>query len=193
MESLHAEIAPFGIATTIVNPGFFRTELLTERSTNYAEPSIEDYDERRTKQLFIASDWGVPPRSGPSPAAGRAWSTSRSGATRGRAAPDDRGGERSPRPLPCPSPQSSTDDPRGPGTHRARPPRRSPLARGAGGGRGDQPEAGPRTKASPPAFLSLSVRAGEAHFLQKLLPGGRAGVPHAGLFPIPIPAVTRGS
>jgi len=51
MEALHAEIAPFGIATTIVNPGFFRTELLTERSTNYAEPSIEDYDERRSKQL----------------------------------------------------------------------------------------------------------------------------------------------
>ena len=51
MEALHAEIAPFGLATTIVNPGFFRTELLTERSTNYAEPSIEDYDERRTKQL----------------------------------------------------------------------------------------------------------------------------------------------
>ena len=51
MESLHAEVAPFGITTTIVNPGFFRTELLTERSTSYAEPSIEDYDERRTKQL----------------------------------------------------------------------------------------------------------------------------------------------
>jgi NAD(P)-dependent dehydrogenase (short-subunit alcohol dehydrogenase family) len=51
MESLHAEIAPFGITTTIVNPGFFRTELLTERSTSYAGPSIEDYDERRTKQL----------------------------------------------------------------------------------------------------------------------------------------------
>lgn len=51
MEALHAEIAPFGITTTIVNPGFFRTELLTERSTNYAEPSIEDYDERRAKQL----------------------------------------------------------------------------------------------------------------------------------------------
>jgi NAD(P)-dependent dehydrogenase (short-subunit alcohol dehydrogenase family) len=47
MESLHAEIAPFGITTTIVNPGFFRTELLTEHSTNYAEASIEDYDERR--------------------------------------------------------------------------------------------------------------------------------------------------
>ena len=42
---------PFGITTTIVNPGFFRTELLTERSTNYAETSIEDYDERRAKQI----------------------------------------------------------------------------------------------------------------------------------------------
>jgi NAD(P)-dependent dehydrogenase (short-subunit alcohol dehydrogenase family) len=51
MESLHAEVAPFGISTTVVNPGFFRTELLTEQSTNFAEPSIEDYDERRTKQL----------------------------------------------------------------------------------------------------------------------------------------------
>jgi len=51
MESLHAEVLPFGIATTVVNPGFFRTELLTEQSTNYAEPAIEDYDERRAKQL----------------------------------------------------------------------------------------------------------------------------------------------
>jgi NAD(P)-dependent dehydrogenase (short-subunit alcohol dehydrogenase family) len=47
MDSLHAEVAPFGINTTIVNPGFFRTELLTEQSTNYAEPSIKDYDDRR--------------------------------------------------------------------------------------------------------------------------------------------------
>ena len=47
MESLHAEVAPFGISTTVVNPGFFRTELLTEQSTSYAEPSITDYDERR--------------------------------------------------------------------------------------------------------------------------------------------------
>ncbi|HXH40702.1 MAG TPA: SDR family NAD(P)-dependent oxidoreductase [Thermoanaerobaculia bacterium] len=51
MESLHAEIAPFGITTTVVNPGFFRTELLTEQSTNYAEPSIADYDERRAPLL----------------------------------------------------------------------------------------------------------------------------------------------
>jgi NAD(P)-dependent dehydrogenase (short-subunit alcohol dehydrogenase family) len=51
MDSLHAEVAPFGITTTVVNPGFFRTELLTEQSTNYAEPSIQDYDERRAKML----------------------------------------------------------------------------------------------------------------------------------------------
>ena len=51
MESLHDEVAPFGINTTIVNPGFFRTELLTEQSTNFAAPSIADYDERRAKQL----------------------------------------------------------------------------------------------------------------------------------------------
>src|SRR6266542_1797344 len=51
MESLHAEVAPFGINTMIVNPGFFRTEPLTEQSTSYAELSIEDYDERREKQL----------------------------------------------------------------------------------------------------------------------------------------------
>ena len=53
MRSLHDEVAPFGIATTIVNPGFFRTELLTEQSTNYAEPSIPDYDERRAKQMVF--------------------------------------------------------------------------------------------------------------------------------------------
>ena len=51
MESLQAEVEPFGIQTLTVNPGFFRTELLTEESTNYAEPSIADYDERREQQL----------------------------------------------------------------------------------------------------------------------------------------------
>ena len=51
MESLRAELAPFGIHTTIVNPGFFRTELLTKQSTNYAEPSVADYDKRRTPLL----------------------------------------------------------------------------------------------------------------------------------------------
>jgi NAD(P)-dependent dehydrogenase (short-subunit alcohol dehydrogenase family) len=51
MESLRAEVTPLGIHTTIVNPGFFRTELLTEQSTSYAKPSITDYDERRTALL----------------------------------------------------------------------------------------------------------------------------------------------
>ena len=50
MESLDAEVAPFGITTTIVNPGFFRTELLSDQSTKYAEPFIEDYAERGAKQ-----------------------------------------------------------------------------------------------------------------------------------------------
>jgi NAD(P)-dependent dehydrogenase (short-subunit alcohol dehydrogenase family) len=45
-EALQAEVAPFGINTTIVNPGFFRTDLLTQESTTYAEPSIPDYAER---------------------------------------------------------------------------------------------------------------------------------------------------
>jgi NAD(P)-dependent dehydrogenase (short-subunit alcohol dehydrogenase family) len=47
MEALRAEVAPFGIHATVVNPGFFRTEQLTEQSTSYAEPSVADYDERR--------------------------------------------------------------------------------------------------------------------------------------------------
>jgi NAD(P)-dependent dehydrogenase (short-subunit alcohol dehydrogenase family) len=51
MQALQAEVGAFGINTTIVNPGFFRTELLTEQSTDYAEASIADYDERRAQQL----------------------------------------------------------------------------------------------------------------------------------------------
>jgi NAD(P)-dependent dehydrogenase (short-subunit alcohol dehydrogenase family) len=48
MEGLAPEVAPFGIKTMLVEPGFFRTELLTPQSTQYAEPSIEDYAERTT-------------------------------------------------------------------------------------------------------------------------------------------------
>jgi NAD(P)-dependent dehydrogenase (short-subunit alcohol dehydrogenase family) len=51
MQSLQAEIEPFGIDTITVNPGFFRTELLTKESTNFAEQAIEDYSERRAKQM----------------------------------------------------------------------------------------------------------------------------------------------
>ena len=51
MQSLQAEVEPFGIDTITVNPGFFRTELLTEESTNFAEGKIEDYSERRANQM----------------------------------------------------------------------------------------------------------------------------------------------
>jgi NAD(P)-dependent dehydrogenase (short-subunit alcohol dehydrogenase family) len=51
MESLTPEVAPFGISTTIVNPGFFRTELLTQESATYAEPSIADYADRHAQRV----------------------------------------------------------------------------------------------------------------------------------------------
>jgi NAD(P)-dependent dehydrogenase (short-subunit alcohol dehydrogenase family) len=53
MESLAPEIAPFGIRTMLVEPGFFRTELLTNDSTTYAKPSIDDYAEK-TKEIVAA-------------------------------------------------------------------------------------------------------------------------------------------
>jgi NAD(P)-dependent dehydrogenase (short-subunit alcohol dehydrogenase family) len=52
-ESLTPEVAPFGIRTMLVEPGFFRTELLTEDSTRYPEPTIDDYAER-TRQTVTA-------------------------------------------------------------------------------------------------------------------------------------------
>jgi len=51
IESLAPEVAPFGIHTMLVEPGFFRTELLSLESTNYAEPWIEDYAERTTQTV----------------------------------------------------------------------------------------------------------------------------------------------
>jgi NAD(P)-dependent dehydrogenase (short-subunit alcohol dehydrogenase family) len=50
MESLGPEVAPFGIHATIVNPGFFRTALLTPESTTYATPSIADYADRHAQR-----------------------------------------------------------------------------------------------------------------------------------------------
>jgi NAD(P)-dependent dehydrogenase (short-subunit alcohol dehydrogenase family) len=55
MESLAPEVEPFGIHTTVVNPGFFRTELLTKESTNYAPASIEDYAERNAAMRELYS------------------------------------------------------------------------------------------------------------------------------------------
>jgi NAD(P)-dependent dehydrogenase (short-subunit alcohol dehydrogenase family) len=53
VEALAPEVAPFGIKTMLVEPGFFRTELLSPQSTQYAEPSIDDYAER-TNQIIEA-------------------------------------------------------------------------------------------------------------------------------------------
>ena len=49
MDSLRIEIAPFGIKTTIVNPGFFRTGLLEPGSTIWPEKSIQDYADRNAQ------------------------------------------------------------------------------------------------------------------------------------------------
>ena len=56
MESIRFEIEPFGIRTTIVEPGFFRTDLLEATSTIWAELSIDDYAERtaQTKPAWQA-------------------------------------------------------------------------------------------------------------------------------------------
>ena len=43
MESLAAEVKEFGVRAMLVEPGFFRTELLTEESTKYPEATIDDY------------------------------------------------------------------------------------------------------------------------------------------------------
>jgi NAD(P)-dependent dehydrogenase (short-subunit alcohol dehydrogenase family) len=53
VESLTPEVAPFGIRTMLVEPGFFRTELLTEESTKYPKPSIDDYAEK-TRETVAA-------------------------------------------------------------------------------------------------------------------------------------------
>jgi NAD(P)-dependent dehydrogenase (short-subunit alcohol dehydrogenase family) len=51
IESLAPEMAPFGIRTMAVEPGFFRTDLLTPESTTYAEASIEDYATRTAQTV----------------------------------------------------------------------------------------------------------------------------------------------
>lgn len=50
MESLRFDVAPYGIRTTIVEPGFFRTELLVDASTSWPEQSIDDYARRTAEQ-----------------------------------------------------------------------------------------------------------------------------------------------
>jgi NAD(P)-dependent dehydrogenase (short-subunit alcohol dehydrogenase family) len=66
MESLAPEVAPFGIHATVVEPGFFRTELLSKDSTRYAEPSIDDYRDSTT--ATIAAWSGMSGQQGGDPA-----------------------------------------------------------------------------------------------------------------------------
>jgi NAD(P)-dependent dehydrogenase (short-subunit alcohol dehydrogenase family) len=51
MDSLRHDVAPYDINTTVVEPGFFRTELLAEASTTWPELSIDDYAERTSRTI----------------------------------------------------------------------------------------------------------------------------------------------
>ena len=52
MESLRYDVAPYGIKTMAVEPGFFRTELLVEgASTIWPELDIADYSERTAQTI----------------------------------------------------------------------------------------------------------------------------------------------
>ena len=53
MEALSSEVAPYGIMTTIVEPGFFRTKLLEKESTILPALSIPDYADRTGQILPI--------------------------------------------------------------------------------------------------------------------------------------------
>jgi NAD(P)-dependent dehydrogenase (short-subunit alcohol dehydrogenase family) len=46
MEALRPEVAPYGITTTVVEPGFFRTKLLEKESTILPALSVDDYAPR---------------------------------------------------------------------------------------------------------------------------------------------------
>ena len=52
METLRYDLAPYGITTMSVEPGFFRTELLVEgASTIWPELRIDDYDDRSDQTI----------------------------------------------------------------------------------------------------------------------------------------------
>jgi NAD(P)-dependent dehydrogenase (short-subunit alcohol dehydrogenase family) len=51
MEALRYDVAPYNVHATIVEPGFFRTELLVDASTTWPEPSIDDYAPRTASTI----------------------------------------------------------------------------------------------------------------------------------------------
>jgi NAD(P)-dependent dehydrogenase (short-subunit alcohol dehydrogenase family) len=66
MESLRYDVAPYGIRTTVVEPGFFRTELLTKDSTTWPALSLADYAPRTAPT--IAAWTGMNGKQGGDPA-----------------------------------------------------------------------------------------------------------------------------
>lgn len=62
LDALRKEVESFGINVTIVNPGFYRTELISEKSMTFASAKYSDYDNAREKQtLWWKSQAGKQP------------------------------------------------------------------------------------------------------------------------------------
>ena len=158
MESLRFDVEPFGIHTTLVEPGFFRTELLVEgSSTIWPELSIDDYADRTRSTIAAwrgmngqqaATPPSSPPPSSPSPP-----STSRRSDSS---------------PAPTPSPPSSrkhtTCSPRS--TPTATCPPTSPTTTSRHDhqpGRRDEPSAGTTTVASGAPTTADTNRARHHH------------------------------
>ena len=66
MESIAFELAPFGVKTMLVEPGFFRTQLLSPESTRWAELSIDDY--AASTKATVAAWSGMNGKQGGDPA-----------------------------------------------------------------------------------------------------------------------------
>lgn len=81
MEALRFDVAPFGIETMIVEPGFFRTELLVEgASTLWPDLDVEDYAERTGQTITAWSGMNGQQGGDPAKLAGALVTLSDSGA-----------------------------------------------------------------------------------------------------------------